>query len=344
MKGIGNVFRWFLSINSVWGLMIITAFALTVWQHYQPKTSRIDPSLLQEGENDITVTLTDKGGEKHVAGFKLNLENGAFVIPDPLKDRKMEKGAKEKTYLVSSSRRNGKTLLTWDMMDGKSRPMAGAFVISVNGKSGAKGNLVSLQSLTDSALDYAEKAFKIGLGLVSTFVLFLGLMKVGEDAGLVQMAARVLRPAIRLLFPEVPPDHPANGAIIMNITTGFLGLGNAATPFGLKAMAELQSLNPHKGIATNSMVMMLAWNTAGVAIIPTSMLAIRKSAGCTDPFEIIGPCLISASIATITAVIMVKLLGRLRIFSVESALAEELADGQETGSDSAPADEEKKGA
>jgi len=139
----------------------------------------------------------------------------------------------------------------------------------------------------------------------------------------VQFVARLMRPLIRRLFPDVPPEHPAVGAIIMNFTTAILGLGNAATPFGLKAMTELQSLNKHKHVASDAMVVLLAWNTAGFAIIPTSMLAVRKAAGCANVLEIIGPCMVAGLASTITGLVCAKLLARLPMFSVEAALAED---------------------
>ena len=187
----------------------------------------------------------------------------------------------------------------------------------------ANGKLVTLQALTDAAFDYAEKGFKIALGLIASMVLFLGLMKVGEDAGIVQLVAKAFYPVIRFLFPDVPRDHPASGAILMNWTTTLLGLGNAATPFGLKAMKELESLNPHPGIASNSQVMLLGYNTAGLALLPTTLIAVRKSAGCIDPFEIIGTCMFAGLAATVTAIVMAKVLGKLPMFSIKAAIAEQ---------------------
>jgi spore maturation protein A len=335
MKAFGAVFRWFLSINAIWGLMIIIAFVLTVWQHYMPRTSVIDQSLLHDGQNQLVITVTDKEKQKHTTEFQIAFANGALVIPDTAKSRQPDK-----SYLVSSSMRKGGTKLVWDSLTSGSKPLAGAFVIEVNGRPCAKGDLVTLQSLTDAAFDYGKKAFDIGIGLVSTMVLFLGLMKVGEAAGIVQVAAKVFRPVIRFLFPDVPPDHPANGAILMNITTSVLGLGNAATPFGLKAMMELQNLNPHKSIASNSMIMFLGWNTAGLALLPTTLIAVRKAAGCSNPFEIIAPCILACLIATMVAIIAVKLLGMVPFFSIESALAEEQRELEAAGPKKA--DEEAK--
>jgi spore maturation protein A len=253
----------------------------------------------------------------------------------PLLPEDAQQPAPDKPWLVAASANETHVRLTWDTTTHGSYVLAANDVI-VSGK--APVRLVTLQSLTDAAFDYAESGFEIALGLVAAMVLFLGLMKVGEDAGIVQLVARVFYPIIRFLFPDVPKDHPANGAILMNWTTTILGLGNAATPFGLKAMQELQSLNPNKKIASDSQVMLLGYNTAGLALLPTTLLAVRKAAGCSDPFEIIGTCMLAGATATITAIIMVKLLSRLPIFTVQAALAEE---AREQAATATPAEEGK---
>jgi spore maturation protein A len=213
-------------------------------------------------------------------------------------------------------------VLTWDYGG------HGTYELLQDGQVLARGRLVTLQTLTDAAFDYAKTAFDIALGLVAVMVLFLGLMRVGQDAGLVQLVARVLHPVIRLLFPGVPREHPASAALLMNITTTVLGLANAATPFGLKAMEELQKLNPRKKIASNAQVMLLGINTAGFALLPTTLLALRKSAGCAQPFEIIGTCMVAGAAATLTAIIAVRVLGWLPTFSVEAAAAEEAREAE----------------
>ncbi len=190
----------------------------------------------------------------------------------------------------------------------------------------AVGRLVTLKSLTDAAFEYATKGFEIALKLVAAMVMLLGLMKVGEKAGIIQLVARAVYPVIRFLFPQVPKDHPANGAIVMNVTSTLLGLGNAATPFGLKAMKELQTLNDHPEVATDSQIMLLGYNTAGLAILPATLLSIRNGANCSDPTEIIGTCMLAGAVATVTAIVMVKVLGRLPMFSRGAAVAEYLRE------------------
>ncbi|MCX7625353.1 MAG: hypothetical protein N2Z21_03995, partial [Candidatus Sumerlaeaceae bacterium] len=287
MKYFGIFIRWLLTMNTVWGLMIISSFFLTVYRQYSPKVVLTNASDWREGPNRVAIRLGSGEKTEEIVtrvicrGSVFDVETSSS-LEGTAEAAKSGAGQEEpKATVLRVESRQGDTLaLVWQSYE------AGDYVVSINDKPVGKGKLVNLQALTDAALEYAKKAFELGLGLVSTMVLFLGLMKVGEDAGLVQFVARLMRPIIRRLFPEVPPEHPAVGAIIMNFTTSLLGLGNAATPFGLKAMNELQSLNPHKSVASNPMVVLLGWNTAGFAIIPTSMLAVRKAAGCADVMQI----------------------------------------------------------
>jgi len=166
---------------------------------------------------------------------------------------------------------------------------------------------VKLKDVTNEAINIAGVAVKIALGLIGIMALWLGVMKVAEDAGMINKLANAIKPITKKLFPEVPPDHPAVGAMIMNISANMLGLGNAATPFGLKAMEELDKLNPKKGTATNAMVTFLAINTAGLTLIPATAIAVRAAAGSSDPAIIIGPSIFGASCATITGIIAAKL-------------------------------------
>ncbi|MEO8377583.1 MAG: nucleoside recognition domain-containing protein, partial [Candidatus Sumerlaeota bacterium] len=193
----------------------------------------------------------------------------------------------------------------------------GTYSVDLNGNQIVKkGELVTLERVTDAMFTYAQNGFVIGIGLVAAFVLLLGLMKVGEDAGLVAVFARALSPLLRILFPDVPRDHPASGAIVMNITTSILGLGNASTPMGLKAIAELQKLNPRKDTATDAMCMLVGYNTSGFAIIATSMIATMKSAGTVSPLAIIGPTMAAGLASTIAAFIVVKILGASPLFKI----------------------------
>ena len=321
MKLIGAMLRSLLNINTIWGLMILIAFLLCAAQHYLPTTTVIAASWLTDGKNQITIRTPGQNGEPQDTKFTLTLSDGHLKI-DP-EDRRDDEAT---PWLISAERVGDGYLLKWDY-DGN-----GDYAVAIGSQVIAKGKLINLQSLTDSAFDYAKIGFDIALGLVASMVLLLGLMRVGEDAGIVQLVAKLFHPVIRFLFPDVPKDHPASGAILMNWTTTILGLGNAATPFGLKAMQELQSLNKNPDVASDSQVMLLGYNTAGFALIPTTLLAIRKSAGCSDPFEIIGTCMIAGATATITAIIAVKVLGKLPMFSVRAAVAEQGGGGSQAAS------------
>ncbi len=172
----------------------------------------------------------------------------------------------------------------------------------------------NIAQVTKQAFDSAETAVKIALGLISIMTLWLGIMKIAEQAGFIRLLARALAPIMRRLFPEVPPEHPAMGSMLLNIAANWLGLSNAATPFGLKAMEELQQLNPKKDTATNAMAMFLGINTASITLIPSTIIGIRVSLNSNNPFEIIGTTIFASVCATTTAIIMAKLLGRLPVF------------------------------
>jgi spore maturation protein A len=147
---------------------------------------------------------------------------------------------------------------------------------------------IKMKAITNAAIDYSKTAVDIALGLIGIMAFWLGIMKIAEKAGLVNLIARSVKPITKWLFPEVPPEHPAVTAMIMNISANMLGLGNAATPFGLKAMEELNKLNPEKGIATNAMCTFLAINTAGLTLVPATAIAVRAAQGSSDPTIIIG--------------------------------------------------------
>jgi spore maturation protein SpmA len=171
-----------------------------------------------------------------------------------------------------------------------------------------KISFAKMKEVTNAAIDYAGKAVNIALGLIGIMALWLGIMKIAEQAGLISIIAKSVKPVTKFLFPDVPHDHPAMGSMIMNISANMLGLGNAATPFGLKAMEELEKLNSEKGTATNAMCTFLAVNTAGLTLIPATAIAVRAAAGSSDPTIIIGTSIFGASCATIAGVLSAKIL------------------------------------
>jgi spore maturation protein A len=164
--------------------------------------------------------------------------------------------------------------------------------------------------VTKASVDSAKTAVEISLGLVGIMTLWLGIMRVAEKAGLVTLLARVLTPFRRLLFPEIPPDHPAIGAMIMNLAANMLGLSNAATPLGIKAMEELQELNPEKETASNAMVTFLVLNTAGIQFIPATIIGVLAAAGSKQPTAIISTTIVATFCGAIAAVTTAKILQR----------------------------------
>ena len=166
------------------------------------------------------------------------------------------------------------------------------------------------EAVTTGAVESATTAVTIAIGLVGIMTLWLGMMRVAEAAGLVSLVGRALRPILRWLFPEVPAGHPAAGALVLALAASMLGLNNAATPLGIKAMEELQALNPDKETATNAMVTLMAVTTTGVQLIPASMIGVLAAAGSTNPTAIIAPTLLATSAGTIAAVIAARILQR----------------------------------
>jgi spore maturation protein SpmA/spore maturation protein SpmB len=164
-----------------------------------------------------------------------------------------------------------------------------------------------MAGLGDAMLLAAASSVTLALGLIGAMALFLGLMKVAEQGGLLVVLARLVRPLMVRLFPEVPAEHPAMGAMILNMSANVLGLGNAATPFGLRAMAELDCLNSVKGVASNPMVLFLAINTASVTVLPTSVIALRAAAGSVNPAGVVPTTLFATGVATAVAILMAKL-------------------------------------
>ena len=171
-----------------------------------------------------------------------------------------------------------------------------------------------VKEVTDGAFDRAKTAVTIALGLIGIMALWLGVMRLAERCGLVQRMARGLRPVMRRLFPDVPPDHPAMGSMLMNIAANMLGLGNAATPLGLRAMRDLESLNRRPGVASNAMCTFLAINTSSVQLLPTTAIALLAAAGSRNPTIIVGTALLATSCSTIVGITSVKLFEKMRAF------------------------------
>ena len=231
---------------------------------------------------------------------------------------KLTYNEKEKNYAVYFLIDENSPAIWQEMakVSGKENDLSGQLVIrNKNGVNSYAANLqlekisfAKMKEVTNSAIDYAVKAVNIALGLVGIMALWLGIMKIAEQAGLISVIAKSVRPITKFLFPDVPHDHPAMGSMIMNISANMLGLGNAATPFGLKAMEELEKINPEKGTATNAMCTFLVINTAGLTLIPATAIAVRAASGSSDPAIIIGTSIFGASCATIVGILSAKIL------------------------------------
>lgn len=180
----------------------------------------------------------------------------------------------------------------------------GIIIGMINGK---------MDEVSKAIVDSSESAVMISIGLIGIMSLWLGIMEIAEKSGLMEILSRFLKPIIIKLFPDVPKDHPAIGAMIMNISANMLGLGNAATPFGIKAMEYLQELNK-KDTASNSMCTFLVINTASVQLIPAVMMGIRASLGAKNPADFVIPGIMSSTTALIIGVITVKLLEKSHLF------------------------------
>ena len=179
---------------------------------------------------------------------------------------------------------------------------------AINGKMG---------DVTEAMITSAKAAVELAIGLVGLMAFWLGVMRVASDGGLLNAVSRAIRPVMTRLFPDVPGDHPAMSAMIMNIAANMLGLANAATPFGIKAMQELNKLNTRPGVATDAMCLFLAINTSNVTILPTGVIAVRAAAGSANAAAIVGSTLFATICSTIMAIVAAKLLRRLPIFSLD---------------------------
>lgn len=169
-------------------------------------------------------------------------------------------------------------------------------------------------SIVQSTFDMAEVSVTIAIGLIGAMTFWLGIMKIGEDGGAINFLSRLIGPFFQGIFPDIPKNHPAFGSMLMNISANMLGLDNSATPLGLKAMEELQTLNPEKDTASNSQIMFLVLNASGLTIIPVSIMAIRAANGSSNPSEVFIPILITTYCATIAGLISVAMYQKINLF------------------------------
>ncbi len=187
-----------------------------------------------------------------------------------------------------------------------------AFIVAL-GKLVFLGDMDIFTELVNATFDSSKNAFEISLGLTGILALWLGIMKIGEQSGMIGALSRWLSPVFCRLFPDIPKGHPAMGSIFMNLSANMLGLDNAATPMGLKAMKELQELNPHKDTATNPMIMFLVINTSGLILIPVSIMVYRAQMGATQPTDIFIPTLLTTTVSTFVGVAVVSISQRINL-------------------------------
>ena len=176
------------------------------------------------------------------------------------------------------------------------------------------GHTAVWADMVGAAFEMSKTAFEIALGLTGVMCLWLGIMKVGERGGAVEWLARAFGPLLRRLFPGIPPGHPATGSIVMNMAANMLGLDNAATPLGLKAMKELQELNPSPDTATDDQILFLVLNTSAVTVIPVAIFTYRATLGAADPTDVFLPLLIATTCSTLTGLVVTALVQRLRLW------------------------------
>ncbi len=177
------------------------------------------------------------------------------------------------------------------------------------------GDMTIFPNIMNSTFEYAKMGFELSLGLTGVMTLWLGVMKIGENGGAIKLLSKGISPLFNKLFPEIPKNHPVHGSMVMNIAANMLGLDNAATPLGLKAMNELQELNKTKDTASNPMIMFLVLNTSGLTIIPISIMVYRAQMGAADPSDIFIPILLSTFVSTLAGIIAVSIAQKINLFT-----------------------------
>ena len=191
----------------------------------------------------------------------------------------------------------------------------------------AGGITGTMDAVLQNIFDFAQTGVDIALGLIGIMTFFCGLMKVMEDSGLCEKIGKAIAPLMRLLFPEVPADHPANSAMALYFAANILGIGDAATPFGLKAMQELQTLNKTKNIATDAQCMLMAISTTSITLLPTTAIGIRAAIQAEGAAEIIVPTIIATTISTVVGVICSLLFQKTKRWKLENVIEREIAAG-----------------
>jgi spore maturation protein A len=319
-------------LNYIWAGLIVTSFvfalgydardiatdkyrngrplpvALAFTEAYDSSARRVPVDIRVDPRQYATFYATEEQPAASYHGYLLQTREGTQLrfdagakLPEPLATiAKVSKSRDEELQ----GRLEGFSPVAAAQAPGTTSPLVAAVVFE-------PVRFVKLNAIAAAALDFAKTAAGIALGLVGVLALFLGLLKIAEDAGIVHALVKVVRPVLRPLFPEIPADHPALGLIALNLAANAFGLGNAATPFGIKAMEELQTLNRSEDTATNSMVMLLALNTAAVQLVPPVLLLALLGLQIN---QLIVPIIGSTVLSLIIAITAARLYGRLRVF------------------------------
>ena len=275
--------------------------ALAFPEGYDPAARRVPVEIRMEPREYASFYGTDQTPATGYPGYLLQTQEGRQL--------RFEAGAKlpEPLATIGKVSRSRDDELQGRLV-GFTPPAAGETEAAAAGVVFEPVRFVKLNAVAAAGIDFARTAAEIAIGLIGVLALFLGLLKIAEDAGIVFALVKLVRPILRPLFPEIPPDHPALGMIALNLTATLFGLGNAATPFGIKAMEELQTLNPSEDTATNSMVMLLAINTASLQLVPPVLLLALMG---TQINTLIFPILTTTVLGLIVAITAARLLGRL---------------------------------
>ncbi|MDA1029652.1 MAG: nucleoside recognition protein [Bacteroidetes bacterium] len=283
----------------------------------QNVTVHIDPAFYKAHYNTESTPDSTFSGViiRSTDGIQLRFAEGA-TLPDPWSTIRLETSSRDNdmrgTFLVTST-----GLAAQSVPTDSTGLAASAAPNSVAGTVTFRSvRFVKMHAIAAAAISMAETAVTLALGLVGVIALWMGLLKIAEAAGLINTVVRFTQPILRPLFPEIPKDHPALGLIVLNLSANMLGLGNAATPLGIKAMEELQTLNPDPDTATNSMVMLLAMNTASVQLVPPVLLVALMGLQIN---ELIFAITIVTSISLIVAVLSARLLSKMKRFQTKPA-------------------------
>ena len=299
-------------LNYVWLFLIVlgigSALTVDLTDSYKGKYDKKIACEIIKDNNGYNIEITTKTYNKLFSGTVNNdIKFKVLTKLDTLK--------RAQKILIESNTELKDELKVIAAVTGKEDDIEANIILNKSEKNGRyfgilqpeKVSFVKMKEITSSALNFANTAVEIVLGLIGIMALWLGIMKIAEESGLIKHLSLLAKPVMRYLFPTVPADHPAIGAIIMNLSATFLGLGNAATPFGIKAMEELNTLNDKKDTATDAMCMFLVLNTASFALMPATAIALRAAMGSSQPAIIIGTTMFGSFCATLGGVFLVKL-------------------------------------